>query len=101
MWIGNNVFSTFSLQIFSLIVFPTDLAVHFSSKLFCFRKAGHGKAADTLSSVPLLSSEKPSGSEETPDGTEPCDLSEPKFVLYSPRQCECLTFTGLVSSVLS
>ena len=94
-------FSTFMLQIFSLIVFPTDLAVYFSSKLLCFRKAGHGKAADTLSSVPLLSSEKPSGSEETPDATEPCELSGPKFVLYSPRQCECLTFTGLVSSVLS
>lgn len=101
MWIGNNVFSTFMLQIFSLIVFSTDLAVYFSSKLLCFRKAGHGKAADTLSSVPLLSSEKPSGSEETPGGTEPGDLSGPKFVLYSPCQRECLTFTGLVSSVLS
>ena len=102
MWIGNNVFSTFMLQIFSLIVFPTDLAVYFSSKLFCFRKAGHWESCrHAQESVPLLSSEKPSGSEETPDATEPCELSGPKFVLYSPRQCECLTFTGLVSSVLS
>lgn len=83
------------LQIFSLIVFPTDLAVYFSSKLLCFRKAGHGKAADTLSSVPLLSSEKPSGSEETPGGTEPGDLSGPKFVYTHPASVSVLLSQAL------
>lgn len=88
-------FSTFMLQIFALIAFPTDLAVQFSSKLFCFRKAGHQESCcrHTQESVPLLTSEKPTGSEETPGGIEPGDFSGPKF--------ECLTFTGFESSVLS
>lgn len=70
--------STFMLHIFSPIVFPVIwqyiLAVNGSD----FRES----CQHTQENVLLPGSEKPSGSEETPDGIEPCHLHWPKLVLY-------------------